>query len=310
MANVIVRGNRIVVQHEGHEFEVWVGENNQFYLYDPHLILDTEHVALPTERRVVSRAAPGLGDMTRTAITSVVPTALAFVPVVGPILSAVASVAGALTGSMFGGNDPTPMSSLQNRVLQLRQGIVDAHTAMGIPDAMPTIDSIRSAHGLPTGVKYKHDFPDLAVILELWPDNVKTNDPNHWKCDFSGVNCKGCGHVRKCSYAAINKLTPIYEQLSSQLHDKQLVAQVMSQIGAQGVAPSSSAPGPGIPAGGGGGYYGGDGSSNPGGVQPSALEASMLGSAESVLPLAIAGVALIVALSQQKGSARRASKRI
>jgi hypothetical protein len=154
---------------------------------------------------------------------------------------------------MFGGNDPTPIGTLDARVVSLRQSIVQANQALGRPDHFPT---------LPAGRTYAHPYQCLPVLLELWPNNASIQDNNHWICDWSGVNCDGCGNTRKCFYAAINKLTPIANQLAAAAHDAVLQSQIVAAIrgtgGTGSVAPGAlpSPDGSGVTAGQPGYIYG------------------------------------------------------
>lgn len=225
----------IWVDYEGHSYQVFIGENGQFYLHDPHNRLDFEHVALPTVPRVLSQDGRLGASLPGMVAQNVVPAALSFVPVVGPVLGPIASVIGSLIGGMFGGNDPTPITALDAKVVSLRQTIVQANQALGRPDQMPS---------LPPGKTYAHPYHCLAILLELWPNNASIQDNNHWICDWSGVNCDGCGNMRKCFYAAINKLTPIANQLAAAAHDAVLQANIIAAIrGTAGATGGSVAPG-------------------------------------------------------------------
>lgn len=304
------------VDYAGHSYQVFIGENGRFYLHDPQHRLDFEHVALPTAVGRVTTQDGRLGASLPGALAqNLVPAALSFVPVVGPVLGPIASAIGSIVGSMFGGNDPTPISTLDQRVVSLREAIVQANLALGRPDKMPT---------LPAGRTYAHPYHCLPVLLELWPNNASIQDNNHWICDWSGVNCDGCGNMRKCFYAAINKLTPIANQLSAAANNATLEAQIVAQIrgtmgSGTGVAPGAqpSGPGSGVTAGqpglifgqptpSGGGVTGG-GAFNPGSpyydpaLQPppsssSFDSASVMGIPTQYLPFLLLGIPLVVGL--------------
>lgn len=205
------------IDWDGHRFQVFVGANGAYYLHDPDHKIDAEHFALPTIPRITKQDGR-LGLSPEGAIAgNLVPAALSFVPVVGPVLGPLAGALAPIIGGMFGGNDPTPAGDIEARAIQLRQGIVDANKQLGIADQMPT---------LPPGVSYRHPYSILPILLELWPENAGINDNNHWTCDWSGVNCDGCGNMRKCFYAAVNKLTPIYQGKMAQLQDKKQQDQI------------------------------------------------------------------------------------
>lgn len=294
-----VRDGAIWIAFQGHEFQLFVGEDERYYLHDPLGHLDFEHVQLPTHVRRVNPRVPGLGasEILKGA-KMIVPTALSFVPVVGPALAAVASIAIALTGNMFGGNDPTPMQQLGQDILNLRQAIVNAHTQLGIPDAMP-----------PPLKGYKNSWIGQNVVLEVFPNNKGNFDVNHWTCDFSGVHCSGCGHSRKCMYATINKLAPLAQSLGAKLNAAQEIQSVFGNVGQPGVAPGALPGGlTSSPVASGGGFFP---TSDSGGSAPSAATlADITGSAgTTLLPLLLGGAALIIALAS-KGSGENASKRV
>jgi hypothetical protein len=222
----------IWVNLNGRAFQVFVGSNGLFYLHDPGGHLDAPHVALPADRVTAQDGRLGLSQGGAIA-ESVVPAALSFVPVVGPVLGPLASVVGSVVGNMFGGNDPTPADQLVQKVVQLRQGIFALNQQLGIPDQMPVLTR-----------SYAHPYDALPMILELWPQNAGISDNNHWTCDWTGVNCPGCGNMRKCLYAAINKLTPIYQgkqqQVAAAAQQAQVKAAVAQAVAA--VAPAVPAP--------------------------------------------------------------------
>lgn len=202
------KSQTIWIEWNGQQYQVFVGANGAFYLHDPDHQIDAQHHALPTLPRLTAQDGRlGMSSEGRAAAT-IVPAALSFVPVVGPVLGPLASAIVPMISGMFGGNDPTPAGDLQQAVINYRQGIVDANRQLGIPDAMPT---------LPPGKSYKHPYANLPILLELWPENAGIDDNNHWTCDWAGVNCDGCGAMRKCFYAAINKLKPILEGKMQQL---------------------------------------------------------------------------------------------
>lgn len=298
----------IWVAYEGREFQVFVGEDGHFYLHDPAGHIDAEHMALPTTARRITGDGR-LGISTAGSIAqSVIPAALSFVPVVGPVLGPLASVIGSMVSGMFGGNDPTPITALQDKVISLRQGILAANQALGVSDQMPT---------LPAGKTYIHSWQALPILLELWPNNASIADPNHWICDWAGVNCPGCGNIRKCFYAAINKLTPIFQAKTSSAHDYSITQSIMRQITGGSVAPSAIPSGnvspTGVPSGYGGspsssgGVTGGAinygspldmSSGGPGATAPGAIQsADILGGLPGwSLPLLLVGIPLTIAL--------------
>jgi len=223
------------VDWNGQQYQVFVGANGGFYLYDPHHAIDAEHHALPTAPRITKQDGR-LGLSQEGAIAgSLVPTALSFVPVVGPVLGPLASALVPIIGSMFGGNDPTPAGDIEAKAMQLRQAIVDANKQLGIADQMPT---------LPPGKSYKHPYSILPILLELWPENAGISDNNHWTCDWSGVKCDGCGAMRKCFYAAVNKLTPIYQGKIAELQQKQQQTQIAALAKLTGAVAPSVQPSP------------------------------------------------------------------
>lgn len=300
----------IWIQWHGAEFQVFVGEDGHYYLHDPNgLIEGLDHVALPTTHITGRAQLNGLGASEAGKIAGqVIPAALSFVPVVGPILGPLASVIGGLIGGMFGGNDPTPIGALDQKVLSLRQGILAANQAMGVADQMPTLPR-----------SYAHPYPSLACVLELWPSNANIQDNNHWTCDWAGVNCAGCGNMRKCLYAAINKLTPIYQAKTQAASTASLKASIIQSITGGSVAPTAAPAGNVSPTGvpvynptsspGGAVNYGSpydpnaglDTTQLPGGIapapSPTVSSADILGGLPSwSLPLLLIGIPLTIAL--------------
>jgi hypothetical protein len=285
--------------YNGHTFPLYIGADSVFYAYDPNHHLDGPHGILPgaTPETVIGADIKhtqlnGLGFSTAGNIAMQTGTlALNFVPVVGPILSAISAVVSPMIATMFGGNDPTPRATLENNVLSLRQQIVTYNNAMGVADKMPT---------LPTGHTYAHNSPALPVVLELWPANITVGDPNHWSCDWNGVHCPGCGNIRKCFYAAINKMRPIAQELAGKAQQALITQQVSAAVSASGVAPGASgqtAPGVG-PAPGGYGYYPSDTGAVGAPSPANAASISSMGMFLSAAPLLLAGVAILLDLNR------------
>lgn len=290
---------QIAFEHNGHTFPLYVGSDNQFYAYDPHGLMDGPHGSLPgAHPDVIFTAAASYGGLSGLSsspvgsiASSVIPAALSFVPVVGPILGPIASVAASLLSGAFGGNDPVNVKDLVAKVVSLRQGIVQANLAMGRQDVMPV---------LPAGSHFTANWggsPAIPIILESFPNNASIQDPNHFTCDKTGVNCPGCGNIRVCLYATINRLTPVAQQLAAQAHDTQLTQSIIAQLpSAQGATPSPTGT-----------------TVIPGGFYPTStytptvsapLEASVLptDNLQSMLPWILAGGVILVAFSGKRKS--------
>jgi hypothetical protein len=188
------------------------GTDGHKYLLDPNYRLaHLPHRMIPVAVTGQASPYPGLSQgLGATPLEQGGIMALNFVPGVGPILSAVASLA----EGIFGGGDPTPEWKLSGMVLQLRQQLKEMHDQLGIADTFALSGPIGSGQD---GEQIKQ-----AVTFALGhPGSGPT-----WRKDL---------------YTAI-------QNLQGMVHDAELqlagAGAVQQYAASQPPPPSTSAPGP------------------------------------------------------------------
>lgn len=172
----------------------------QIFTYDPNRELSGPHIN-PLKG---SSTLSGLGISAESAGIDAAATAANFIPGVGPIVSAVISLAGGL----FGGGDPTPLSQLITNIVNLRAQIAQAHQALGIPDSFT----------VPAGFNAQ-DKATWASLVE----GIVSQATGKPISDVESSN------RRKDYYAAISAMQSSLQQLQTQAEIQTAVAAATSQ---------------------------------------------------------------------------------
>lgn len=211
----------VFVTVAGRQYQVFVGADNQYYLYDPHNTLPMQHTALPGANEMPGGAGMhglGAGDQNARAGLMVAATALTFVPVVGPILG---PLVGAI-GSLFMGGDPTPGNSIWKAIIDEREAVAQMRNQI----AGQVVDQFQ----VPTGLDRLSDGPNggntanvlaskiCKEILQLSTDDIHKVKRDQW-------------------YKTRDTLAQTIKDLQAQLHDMQLTQSIVSQIQPQSNVP-------------------------------------------------------------------------
>lgn len=209
----------VYVTVEGKQFQVFVGADNRYYLYDPHKLLDTHalqappHTGLPGAEEMPGNGLYGLGagDQNARAGIAVASTALTFVPVVGPILG---PLVGAI-GSMFTGGDPTPGNSIWKSIIDEREALAQLRNAV----AGQTVDTFT----VPAGFDRLSDGPNGGNTANVLATKICNEILNLGTDDIHKVK-------RATWYKCRDTLAQMIQQLQAQLHDMQLTQSIVSQL--------------------------------------------------------------------------------
>lgn len=204
----------------GRRYQVFMGSDDRYYLFDPNHTLDTHalqtspHQTLPGLPHEQAAGLHGLGAGEQAYI-GVAATAASFVPVVGPVLG---PLIGAI-GSLFGGGDPTPASSIWKAIIDAREAVAQTKNAIAGSPPNPPVDTFV----VPPGLVRTSDGPNGGNTGNVLASKICAEVLSLPSSDIHKVK-------RAQWYACLQTLQKELQQLQGQQHDMQLTQQITQQI--------------------------------------------------------------------------------
>lgn len=174
--------------------------DGDIYLYDPQHRMNAPHYA----RRESTGVQMGSLGLSTDQGVQLAAQAANLIPGVGQILSAALQIGDAI----FGGGDPTPLSSLMNQIVQSRGAIAEINRGMGVADTF-TIP----ADFDPLDKDKERAFVDAIVTAAIGASEAQIQ-----------------GDRRKDYYNAISVLADALKQAQGTAHDQDVTSSVVGSL--------------------------------------------------------------------------------
>lgn len=212
----------IFVDVKGARYQVFVGADNKYYLYDPNHQLDPASLETGYQRHVRLPGADdfssgnqlnglGSGDANAQTAISVAATAATFVPVVGPVLG---PLIGAI-GSMFTGGDPTPGNSIWKSIIDEREMLAQLRNQLA--------GNVVDTFVVPAGFDRMSDGPNGGNTANVLATKICNEILNLGTDDIHKVK-------RATWYKCRDTLAQMIKDLQAQLHDQQLTQSIVQSL--------------------------------------------------------------------------------
>jgi hypothetical protein len=216
------------VSKNGARYGVIKGADNKYYIADPNFELNAAHKTfsiaqgVPVSTSTVAATSKTLSGFLGTTTDTAIQTAAAavnFIPVVGPIASAVLSVGDAI----FGGGDPTPLSQLISEIVQGRATIAQLTNQI----AGQVVDTFV----IPAGFNAQ-DKAGTASLVE----GIVEQYANVSQADVES------GNRRADYYKAISAINAQVAALTNQAQTVSTIEKLLPGISTQALSPTATTP--------------------------------------------------------------------